>query len=192
MSALPNILTVLRLVAVPVMVALFIADAGEQGALRGLSLAVFVVAAATDVLDGYLARRWKVVSDFGKLWDPIADKALVLTALGMLAASGDVPWWPVLIIAAREVGVTLGRLAVAQDTVIPASPGGKLKTVLQMLAVFLFMWPAATGVVDTVAWWVLIAAAVLALATGVDYAVKISQALQRQRARTRSRADEPA
>ncbi len=87
-------------------------------------------AAATDALDGYLARRWQAVTAFGKLADPLADKALVLAALGFLAVHHETPWWPVIIIAVRELGVTLGRLAVARDVVIPASFGGKAKTAL--------------------------------------------------------------
>lgn len=189
MSALPNILTVLRLCAVPVMVGLYVLDSGIEGFYRWLALLVFAVAAATDLLDGYLARRWGVVTNFGKLADPIADKALVLAALSMLAVAHEVAWWPIIIIAVREVGVTLGRLAVASGTVIAASPGGKLKAVLQNLAAGLLLWPAATGWVDAVGWWVLIASAVLAVVTGADYATKIVRAATAQRARAQAGTD---
>lgn len=175
MRDVPNVLTVLRLVAVPAIVALLIADEGAEGPLRWTALAVFVVAGITDWLDGFLARRWGVVSSFGKLADPLADKALVLAVLLMLAAMNEVPWWPLLVIAVREVGVTLGRLAVARDVVIPASAGGKLKTALQMLALLLLLIPGADGVLDVVGFWVLVASVVVAVLTGIDYAWRIAR-----------------
>jgi|SRR5690554_3802548 len=189
MSALPNILTALRLVAVPVMVALFVADAGRDGAQRWGALVIFVVAAATDLLDGYLARRWKVVSSFGKLADPIADKVLALAALGMLAAAHELPWWPFIVLAVREVAVTLGRLAVASGTVIPASKGGKAKTVLLNIAIGAFILPVAQEWVDTAAWWVLIAALAVAVVSGADYGGRIARAARAQRLAARTDAD---
>lgn len=175
-SALPNVLTVLRLVAVPVMVAMLFADDGVHGVYRWAALALFASAAATDFLDGYLARRWEVVSDFGKLADPIADKALVLAALAMLSVVDGLPWWPLALVAFREVYVTVGRLMVAGDVVIPASPGGKLKTFLQVLAIGLLMWPGAPGWLLAVGWWTLVVSTLIAVATGVDYAVRIARA----------------
>lgn len=181
-SALPNALTVARLIMVPVMVVLLWADGGADGPLRWWGVAVFMTAAATDYLDGYLARRWGVVSSFGKLADPIADKALVLAALVMLVLIDGIPWWPVLVIGLREIWVTVGRLLVAEDTVIAASRGGKLKTFTQLLAIWMFLLPGMPGWVDDAAWWVLIAATALAVATGVDYTVKILAAARHQRA----------
>lgn len=189
MSALPNILTALRLVAVPVMVVLFVADAGRQGPLRWAAFILFVAAAATDLLDGYLARRWEVVTSFGKLADPIADKVLALAALGMLAAAHEIPWWPFIVLAVREVGVTLGRLAVAQGTVISASRGGKAKTLLLNLAIGLLILPVAQEWVDTVGLWVLLAGIALAVVTGVDYAGRISRAARDQRRKAKADAD---
>lgn len=171
----PNVLTVLRLVAVPAIVALLIADEGAEGPLRWAALAVFVLAGVTDWLDGFLARRWGVVSSFGKLADPLADKALVLAALVMLAAMNEVPWWPLIVVAVREIGVTLGRLAVARDVVIPASAGGKLKTALQMLALLLLLVPGVGGWLDVVGFWVLVASVVVAVLTGIDYAWRIAR-----------------
>jgi len=171
----PNVLTVLRLVAVPAIVALLIADSGAEGGLRWAALALFVLAGVTDWLDGFLARRWGVVSSFGKLADPLADKALVLAALVMLAAMSEVPWWPLFVVAIREIGVTLGRLAVARDVVIPASAGGKLKTALQMLALLLLLIPGVTGWLDTVGFWVLVASVIVAVVTGLDYAWRIAR-----------------
>lgn len=194
MRIVPNLLTVLRLVAVPVMVACLFVDQESQGQWRWIAWTVFVVAAATDALDGYLARRWEAVSSFGKLADPLADKALVLGALVVLALQAETPWWPVIVIAVREAGVTIGRLAVARDVVIAASMGGKLKTALQVLAIFLFLLPTHAGWVDGVGWWVLVASVVVAVATGIDYAWKIgrvavahrSAVLRRGRAHTAS------
>lgn len=178
----PNLLTVLRLFAVPVMVLCLVWDDGKEQGLRWLALAVFVFAGFTDWLDGYLARRWGVVSSFGKLADPLADKALVLAALGVLAWAGEIPWWPLVVVAVREAGVTLGRLAVAKDVVIPASQGGKIKTALQVLALFLLLLPVSTAWVDEAGWWVLLASVVVAVATGVDYAWRIGRIVRAHRA----------
>lgn len=182
MSAVPNILTALRLIAVPIMVMLYAADEGREGQLRWLALAVFVVAAGTDLLDGYLARRWEVVTAFGKIADPIADKVLVLGAFAMLANGGEIPWWPVVLLAVREVGVTLGRLAVVTGSVIAASRGGKLKTVMQNASIFAFLLPLMPAWVDTMAFWLLLGAVAVALATGVDYGIKIARAAALRRA----------
>lgn len=175
-------LTAARLVAVPIIVVLMIADAGAHGPARWWVLAVFLAAAATDFLDGYFARRWKVVSEFGKLADPIADKALVLTTLLMVVIVDGVAWWPLAVLAVREVGITLGRLAVASEAVIPASAGGKLKTTLQLVAVTLFLVPHAPQWLTAAAWWCLVAAVLVAIVTGLDYAAKIRRV--RRAART--------
>lgn len=187
-SALPNLLTVARLVVVPVMVALLWLDGGDEGALRWWGVGLFMAAAATDYLDGYLARRWGVVSSFGKLADPIADKALVLAALVMIVLIDGIPWWPVVIIAIREIWVTVGRLLVAEDTVIAASRGGKLKTLTQLLAIWMYLLPGTPPWVDQWAWVVLMAATALAVATGVDYTVKILAAARHQRSAGREHA----
>ena len=175
-SSLPNMLTTARLLAVPVVVWLLIADDGVGGHLRWWALLVFLLAAATDYLDGYLARRWSVVSSFGQLADPIADKALVLVTLGAIVMVDGVPWWPLAILAVRELGVTVGRLAVARDVVIAASRGGKLKTVLQLMALTAYLLPLANGWIDAVAWWSLLAAVVIAVVSGVHVAMQIARA----------------
>lgn len=175
-STLPNALTTARLLAVPVVVWLLIADDGAGGNLRWWALLVFLIAAATDYLDGYLARRWNVVSQFGQLADPIADKALVLVTLGAIVIVDGVPWWPLVVLAVREVGVTVGRLAVAKDVVIAASRGGKLKTVLQLLALTAYLVPLTSAWVDHVAWWSLLAAVLIAVVTGVHIAMQITRA----------------
>lgn len=184
----PNLLTVLRLVAVPVMVVCLYIDDGAQERWRWIAWVVFVLAAATDALDGYLARRWEVVSSFGKLADPLADKALVLGALVVIAAQGETPWWPLIVVSIREAAVTIGRFAVARDVVIPASAGGKLKTALQVIAIFLLLLPANVAWVDTVGMWVLVASVVIAVATGFDYAWRIWKVAANHRSVSAGRA----
>jgi len=177
----PNLLTVLRLIAVPVMLLCLVESGDTQTGWRWLGWGIFVFAAATDALDGFLARRWQAVTAFGKLADPLADKALVLAALGFLAVHGETPWWPIIIIAVREVGVTLGRLAVARDVVIPASFGGKAKTALQVGAIFFLLLPTAAAWVDTLGWWLLLASVVAAVVTGLDYGWRILGIARRHR-----------
>ncbi|WP_201774453.1 CDP-diacylglycerol--glycerol-3-phosphate 3-phosphatidyltransferase [Demequina sediminicola] len=180
-ATLPNLLTALRLVMVPVAVVLLILDDAADGAQRWWALILVVLASLTDWLDGYLARRWNVVSSFGKLADPIADKALVLGVLAALVFVDDLPWWPLVVLTVREVAVTLGRLAVAKDVVIPASRGGKVKTFLQLTAIIVLVVPNMPMWVDTVAWWVLIAATIVAVVTGVDYGRMILRAVREHR-----------
>lgn len=169
----PNLLTVLRLIAVPVMLVFLVQSGDAQHGWRWLGWGVFVFAAATDALDGYLARRWQAVTSFGKLADPLADKALVLAALAFLALHQETPWWPVIVIAVREVGVTLGRLAVARDVVIPASFGGKAKTALQVAAIFFLLLPSQVEWADVLGWWLLLVSVVVAVVTGIDYGWRI-------------------
>jgi CDP-diacylglycerol--glycerol-3-phosphate 3-phosphatidyltransferase len=160
----------------PVVVWFVVVDNGTNGQGRWWALVVFLVAAATDFLDGHLARRWKVVSSFGKLADPIADKVLVLAVLVALSVVDGVPMWPIAILAAREIAVTLGRLWVANRLVIPASRGGKIKTTLQIAAITFYLWPPSFPWLDTVAWWCLLAAVAFAVASGVDYWHRIAVA----------------
>lgn len=176
MDRLPNWLTWTRLVAVPVVVVLLGVDDGAEGTARWWALAVFVGAAFTDFLDGYLARRWRVVTSFGKIADPIADKALVLATLTMLVITDDLPWWPLVILAIREIAVTIGRLSVVATTVIPASRGGKLKTALQLAALTFYLIPGAPAWLDVVAWWLLVASVVVAVLTWIDYEVQLARA----------------
>src|SRR6187431_3014092 len=176
MDRLPNWLTWARLIAVPIVMVLLAIDDGAEGTARWWALAVFFVASVTDFLDGYLARRWHVITSFGKLADPIADKALVLGTLLMLVITDDIPWWPLAILTIREVAVTVGRLRLASTAVIPASRGGKIKTMLQLLAIGLYLIPGAPDAVDTVAWWLLVASVIVAVVTWVDYEARLSRA----------------
>lgn len=173
MANVPNLLTGLRLVLVPVFLLFLFAGDGHETASRIAAFAVFAVAVLTDRVDGVLARSYGVVTEFGKLADPIADKMLMGAALIGLSMLGDLPWWVTVVILAREIGVTLLRLAVIRRGVIPASRGGKLKTLVQAVAIGLFIlplhnWPPAW---QTAAWAVMWVAIALTAATGVDYVV---------------------
>ncbi|GAA3295169.1 hypothetical protein GCM10020295_21610 [Streptomyces cinereospinus] len=163
-----NFLTMLRLFLVPGFVALMLADGGYDPAWRSLAWAAFAVAMITDLFDGHLARTYNLVTDFGKIADPIADKAIMGAALVCLSALGDLPWWVTAVILGRELGITLLRFLVIRYGVIPASRGGKLKTLTQGVAVGMYVL-ALTGWLATLRFWVMAAAVVLTVATGLDY-----------------------
>jgi CDP-diacylglycerol---glycerol-3-phosphate 3-phosphatidyltransferase len=163
-----NFLTMLRLVLVPVFVALMLADGGYDPAWRSLAWAAFAIAMITDLFDGHLARTYNLVTDFGKIADPIADKAIMGAALICLSALGDLPWWVTGVILGRELGITLLRFLVIRYGVIPASRGGKLKTLIQGVAVGMYVL-ALTGWLATLRFWVMAVAVVLTVVTGLDY-----------------------
>jgi CDP-diacylglycerol--glycerol-3-phosphate 3-phosphatidyltransferase len=165
-----NMLTGVRLVLVPVfIVVLFVGD-GHQTFWRIAAFVVFAIAVITDRFDGALARSYGMVTEFGTLADPIADKALIGAALIGLSVLGDLPWWVTVVIMVREIGVTLLRFAVLRHGVIPASRGGKLKTLVQAVAIGLFILPLS-GPWLSGAWVVMWAAVVLTVLTGIDYVV---------------------
>jgi CDP-diacylglycerol---glycerol-3-phosphate 3-phosphatidyltransferase len=161
-----NELTVLRLVLVPVFV-WFLLEGGTYG--RSVAFLAFAVASVTDYLDGELARRRGLITDFGKIADPIADKALTGAALITLSYLGELAWWVTAVIVIREVVVTLLRFWVIRHGVIAASRGGKLKTLLQIIAISLYVLPGHFDVVREV---VMGAAVVVTLVTGVDYVMR--------------------
>ncbi|MCZ2807624.1 CDP-diacylglycerol--glycerol-3-phosphate 3-phosphatidyltransferase [Modestobacter sp. VKM Ac-2983] len=165
---LPNALTMLRLAVVPLFALLLLSEGGADDARRAWATLFFVLAIVTDQLDGMIARRTNQVTEFGKLADPIADKALTGTALIGLSVLGLLPWWVTLTIVVREVGVTLLRFWVIRHGVIAASRGGKAKTVLQSLAIGMYILPI-DGLFGTARWWVMATAFVLTVATGIDY-----------------------
>ncbi len=136
-----NAVTIARIAVVPFFAWALLADGGHTVTWRLVATGLFVLAAATDRVDGYLARKYNLVTDLGKLLDPIADKLLIGAALVLLSALGDLPWWVTIVILARELGITLMRFAVLKYTVMPASRGGKLKTVLQSVAISIFLLP---------------------------------------------------
>jgi CDP-diacylglycerol---glycerol-3-phosphate 3-phosphatidyltransferase len=164
---LPNALTVLRLVLVPFFVAFLVADGTGW---RIAAFFAFGVASFTDILDGELARRRRLITDFGKIADPIADKALTGSALVTLSALGDLSWWVTGVIMAREVGVTVLRFWVIRRGVIPASRGGKVKTVLQVIAIGLYILPLQANPARTA---VLALAVAVTLITGADYVARV-------------------
>lgn len=157
-----------RLLLVPGFVLLMFADGGHDPAWRSLAWAAFTIAMITDLFDGELARRRNIVTDFGKIADPIADKAIMGAALICLSVLGDLPWWVAGVILVRELGVTLMRFWVIRHGVIAASRGGKLKTLTQGIAVGMYIL-SLTGTLATLRWWVMAAAVVLTVATGLDY-----------------------
>ena len=165
---IPDQLTLARALAVPVVVVLFAWDVPDHAYW---ATAVFVVAMATDQVDGWLARRWNQTSAFGSLLDPIADKVLVLAALVMLIAEGVAPAWMVAAIVARELLVSGLRLAaIEKGIVIAARDLGKLKTWAQALAVAVGGMAAAGAWSSDVAWWALFVAVILTWVSGLDYA----------------------
>ncbi|MFE3602028.1 CDP-diacylglycerol--glycerol-3-phosphate 3-phosphatidyltransferase [Streptomyces sp. NPDC059096] len=173
-----NILTMVRLVLVPCFVYLLLQDGGYDPVWRAWAWAAFAVAMITDIFDGHLARRYNLVTDFGKIADPIADKAIMGAALLCLSALGDLPWWVTGVILFRELGITLMRFWVIRHGVIPASRGGKLKTLTQGVAVGMYVL-ALTGPLATLRFWVMAAAVVLTVLTGLDY-VRQAVVLRRQ------------
>jgi CDP-diacylglycerol--glycerol-3-phosphate 3-phosphatidyltransferase len=166
-----NQLTILRLILVPVFAAALMYDDGESTGWRVGAWAIFAVASWTDHVDGQLARSRNLITSFGKLADPIADKALTGTALIGLSALGLLPWWVTVLVLVREVGVTLLRFWVIRHGVIPASRGGKVKTLLQGIAIGLYVLPL-TGVFGTARAWVMVVAVVVTVVTGVDYVAR--------------------
>ena len=172
-----NILTMLRLLLVPVFVLLLFADGGHDPKWRSVAWASFAIAMITDVFDGELARRKGLITDFGKIADPIADKAIMGAALIGLSVLGDLPWWITVVILARELGITLMRFWVIRYAVIPASRGGKLKTLTQGIAVGMYVL-VLTGPLATARAVVMGVAVVLTVGTGLDY---VGQAIRLRR-----------
>jgi CDP-diacylglycerol---glycerol-3-phosphate 3-phosphatidyltransferase len=166
-----NVLTVSRLALVPVFLLTLFADGGHQTGWRLIATGVFAVASITDHLDGNIARSRGLVTDFGKIADPIADKALTGSALIGLSLLGELPWWITVVIAVREVGVTLLRFWVIRHGVIPASRGGKAKTLVQIFGIGCYLLPFPDWF-NVVRWIVIGAAVVLTVVTGVDYVVR--------------------
>ncbi|MFO7690893.1 MAG: CDP-diacylglycerol--glycerol-3-phosphate 3-phosphatidyltransferase [Cryobacterium sp.] len=169
---LPNLITVVRILLAPLFMWLLLADDGADGGLRWAAAALFIVAIATDGIDGAIARKYNLVTDLGKLLDPIADKILTGGALICLSILGELPWWVTAVILLREIGITVFRFVMLRDRVIPASRGGKLKTILQSVAISLALLPLWLFLGD----WVngvntaaMTVAVILTVATGIDY-----------------------
>jgi CDP-diacylglycerol---glycerol-3-phosphate 3-phosphatidyltransferase len=171
-----NALTALRLVLVPVFAWLLLRDGGHNTTWRLAATATFVVAGLTDRFDGELARRKGLITDVGKIADPIADKALMGTALVGLSVLGELPWWVTVVVLVRELGITVLRLALLPYGVMPAGRGGKLKTAVQALAIGLYLLPLARLPLPDL--WRVIEVATMGVAvlltvvTGVEYLVQ--------------------
>lgn len=166
-----NALTALRLVLVPVFVALVVASDMTHAGWRVAACLTFALASMTDLVDGWIARRFGLVTAFGKVADPIADKALTGTALVLLSSYDRLPWWVTVAILARELGVTVMRFWVIRYGVIAASRGGKVKTALQILAIVWYLWPLP-AVLAGVGPWIMGAAVVVTVLTGLDYVLR--------------------
>jgi len=166
-----NVLTVARIVLVPVFLAVVIVSDMTSVGWRIAGCLVFCVASATDFVDGWIARRFQLVTPFGKVADPIADKALTGTALVLLSAYALLPWWVTVLILVREWGVTGLRFWVIRYGIIPASRGGKLKTALQTAAIAWYLWPVPAPF-DIVGPWLMGAALIVTVVTGADYVIQ--------------------
>ena len=168
----PNALTVFRIILVPVFLYLLLVSDTQGTALRYWALGVYIGAAITDLIDGDYARRTGQVTPFGQVADPIADKALIGAALIGLSWLGDLPWWVTALILAREMAVTVLRWWARAGGVIPASRGGKLKTVLQLFAVGFYLLPVDGSVLDAIRVVLMAAAVVVTLVTAGDYLLR--------------------
>ncbi|MBZ4488610.1 CDP-diacylglycerol--glycerol-3-phosphate 3-phosphatidyltransferase [Microbacterium sp. cx-55] len=171
---LPNAITIVRILCAPVFLWMLLADAGQDGALRWGAAALFIVAIASDGIDGHIARSNNIVTDLGKLLDPIADKVLTGCAFVGLSILAELPWWVTAVVLFREIGVTIYRLVVVSDHVLAAAWMGKLKTLAQAVALSLALLPLPAllgdwiGVVNTVTMWI---AVILTIASGIDFVV---------------------
>ena len=163
-----NALTVLRILMVPLFAWLLLAEGGDDTVLRVAAFAVFLLAMLTDRIDGELARRRELITDFGKIADPIADKALTGMAFVGLSIIGELWWWVTIVVLVREWGITLMRFWVILRGVIAASRGGKIKTVLQTVALAMYIFPLP----DWALWGAhaaMAATVAVTVITGLDY-----------------------
>ena len=171
---LANLITSARILLVPVFLWVLFQSDGRGSALRWLAVLVFVLSAATDGVDGAIARRRGEVTTLGKILDPIADKILIGGALVSLSILGELDWWITGVILVREVGITIYRFAVIRNRVIAASGGGKLKTVMQSIMVGFLLSPAnwmPWGIQPWVEGGLIFVAVALTIWTGVAYLV---------------------
>ena len=169
---LPNTITIVRIFMAPVFLWMLLVDGGADGALRWWAAVLFIVAIATDGIDGWIARRYEIVTDLGKLLDPIADKVLTGFAFIGLSILGELPWWITIVVLIREIGITVYRFVVVSDHVLAAAWMGKLKTLAQGLALSLALLPLWTLVGDWIFWVngvTMTIAVLLTVASGIDY-----------------------
>lgn len=167
-----NIITVARILLAPAFVVLLLVDAGDDGILRYVAGGLFILASATDGIDGYLARRRNLVTDAGKLLDPIADKVLIGGALISLSILGELAWWITIVILVREVGITVLRFVALRDHVIAASLLGKIKTWVQIIAIsfaIVPLWNFLGEWVHTLNFVLMLLAVAITLVSGAEY-----------------------
>jgi CDP-diacylglycerol---glycerol-3-phosphate 3-phosphatidyltransferase len=181
-----NALTLVRIALVPLFVLLLLHEKGSSTAWRLAAVAAFGIAMATDRIDGELARRRQLITDLGKIADPIADKALIGAALIALSVLGELWWWVTILVMLREVLVTLLRFVVIRHGVMPAGHGGKAKTVAQAVAIAMYVGPLPDQL-QPVAIVAMAVAVILTLGTGIDYAVQAVH-LRRNSERTLAKA----
>ena len=167
----PNFLTTIRIIVVPILAWLLFREDAASDSNRLIAGVLFIIAALTDIADGTIARRWNLITNFGKIFDPIADKALIGVALVGLSYLNLLDWWFTWVILARELFVTFLRFWVINKGVIPASRGGKLKTIMQIIAISFYLLPLPETV-SLLAEVLMYVAMILTLATAVDYIMK--------------------
>ncbi|WP_018020373.1 CDP-diacylglycerol--glycerol-3-phosphate 3-phosphatidyltransferase [Corynebacterium ciconiae] len=168
---LPNVLTSLRIIFVPAFAWLVLTSQGDNNGWQWAAFSMFALLMLTDKLDGDIARKRGLITEFGKIADPIADKALMITSLVCLNLIDMLPWWITVVIVVRELGITFWRMVqLRRGRVIPASKGGKLKTALQTLAVGLYLLPLP-GWMDIPCLLLMLAAVVVTVVTGVQYII---------------------
>lgn len=178
----PNLITIVRIAATPFFIWMLFADGTDMGVWRWGAGVFFLVAIASDALDGYLARSRGLVTDLGKLLDPIADKVLIGAALVSLSFLNELPWWVTIVVLVREVGVTIHRLIVAHDTVLAAAWMGKIKTAFQAVAIALALFPFAQVVGDWVLYlniFFMAAAVILTIISGIDFVFNVFKSRHR-------------
>lgn len=172
---LPNSITISRILTLPFCAYALFKNGGDDSTWRIIAFVLFFIVGATDFLDGKLARSRNSVTEFGKLLDPIADKAMIGTALVSLSILDILPWWVTIIILSREIGITIFRFAVIKGGVIPANRGGKIKTMVQNFAVGFYILPLSTSL-----FWFrelfMGAALILTVATGIWYLIEARRA----------------
>jgi len=172
-----NVLTCIRIIMVPFFVWALLADGSQQGLWRWVALVLFVLAMYTDKLDGDLARSRGLITNFGKIADPIADKLLTGSALVCFSILAELPWWVTIVILVREWSITLLRVVVIRYGVIAANMGGKIKTVLQSVVIGLYLLPYTHTIewLHAVAWYLMLLTVAVTVVTGVEYLIKAGQ-----------------
>ena len=171
-ASVPNLISVARILLTPVFIVVLLADDGRLGLERVTAAVLFIMLIATDFVDGQIARGRNLVTDFGKLIDPIADKFITGSGFVMLGVLGELPWFVVVVILLREWGITVHRLVVSDRVVIPASFSGKAKTFAQAIALSMSLVPLWVWLGDWVHWANTVAMSVaflLTLWSGLEY-----------------------